>query len=93
MEDGTASPPGWEMERWGGGAERVVLLLMGTVRVCVAMAATCWRAAEGVPFGVAVPFVSFGGFVEGRGIICPSSSNLLISKFNRFKCRSICTVH
>jgi hypothetical protein len=52
------------------------------------MTAACWRA-EGVPLGVAVPFVSPGGFVEGRGTIWPSSSNLLISKFNRFKWRSI----
>jgi hypothetical protein len=42
-----------------------------------------------VPLGVAVPFVSPGGFVDGRGTIWPSSSNLLISKFNRFKWRSI----
>jgi len=53
------------------------------------MTTVCWSAEEGVPFGVDVPFVSFGGFVDGRGTICPSSSNLLISKFHRFKCRSI----
>lgn len=63
--DGRASPV-CEMERWGGGAERVALV--GTERVWAAMTVAAWRV-EGVPVGVAVPFVSFGGFVDGRGAI------------------------
>jgi hypothetical protein len=64
--------PVMEVERWGSGAEvrGLVVWIVETERVeGVFVRPVGWTAAEGVPLGVAVPFVSGWGFVDGRGII------------------------
>ena len=65
--------PVMEAERWGRGAEVRGLLVwtVETERVegVFVKPPVGWTMAEGEPLGVAVPFVSGWGFVDGRGII------------------------
>lgn len=54
-----------EAVRWGRGARA----LEGLTEMVLMGAVPGWVTAEGVPLGVAVPFVSEGGLAEGKGTI------------------------
>jgi hypothetical protein len=73
VEEEEEMMPVMEVERCGRGAEvrGLVVWIVETERVegVFVRLLVGWTTAEGVPLGVAVPFVSGWGFVDGRGMI------------------------